>query len=60
MNETPGGKWMPLIKRTVREESGASLLLKNAPVRARETANSTVSTVAPKFPVEVVGAPVLL
>ena len=34
----PGGKWMPLIMRTVRDDSGAALLLKKAPVRARPTA----------------------
>ena len=32
---TPGGKCTPLINRTVREDSGAWSLLKNAPVRAK-------------------------
>ncbi len=35
---TPGGKWMPLMNRTVRDDSGAWSLEKNAPVRARPTA----------------------
>ena len=38
---TPGGKCTPLMKRTVREESGAMLLLKKAAVRARPTARSS-------------------
>ncbi len=54
---TPGGKWIPLMKRTVRLESGAWLLLKKAAVRARATASSLLSTVSPKLPVEVTGAP---
>ena len=40
--ETPGGKWMPLMNRTVREERGAWSLLKYAVVRASETAMSGV------------------
>src|SRR5712692_6128120 len=47
---------MPLIKRTVREESGAWSLLKKAAVRASETASSLVSTSAPKLPVDIAGA----
>ena len=47
---------MPLIKRTVREESGAWSLLKNAAVRASETASSFASTWPPKFPVASAGA----
>src|SRR5258708_15487889 len=35
---TPGGKCTPLMKRMVREESGAWLLLKKAAVRATPTA----------------------
>ncbi len=42
---TPGGKWTPLMKRTVRDESGAWSLLKNAPVRASETASSSAGTI---------------
>src|SRR5437868_13525562 len=45
------------MKRTVREDRGAWLLLKNAAVRAREIAKSLASTTAPKLPTEVVGAP---
>lgn len=41
---------MPLMNRTVREDSGAWSLLKNAPVRARETASSSGGVAAPKFP----------
>ena len=47
---TPGGKWTPLMKRTVRDESGAWSLLKNAPVRASDTASSSGGTIAPKLP----------
>ena len=54
---TPGGKWIPLMKRTVRVESGAWLLLKKAAVRASATASSLLSTATPKLPAEVVGAP---
>jgi hypothetical protein len=45
----PGGKWMPLMKRTVREERGAWLWLKNAAVRATPTARSRSLTGAPGF-----------
>src|ERR1051325_4638111 len=38
----PGGKCTPLMKRTVREESGAWLWLKNAAVRATPTARSSL------------------
>ena len=55
-NMTPGGKWMPLMKRTVRLESGAWLLLKKAAVRATAAASSLVSTALPKFPMEEAGA----
>src|ERR1700722_1072793 len=48
---------MPLMKRTVREESGASSSLKNAAVRANETAKSLEFTVLPKSPSAVWGAP---
>ncbi len=46
----PGGKWMPLRKRTVREVSGAWLWLKNAAVRATPTALSSFAfeTVLPR------------
>ena len=44
---------MPLMNRTVREESGAWSLLKKAAVRARPTASSSAGTVWPKFPIEV-------
>ncbi len=37
---TPGGKWMPLMKRTVRVDSGASALLNIAAARAVVTATS--------------------
>src|SRR5665213_905123 len=47
---------MPLMNRTVREDSGAWSLLKNAAVRARETARSFASTCALKFPATRVGA----
>ena len=47
---------MPLMNRTVREESGASSLLKKAPVRASATARSAVGIIAPKFPNDVGGA----
>src|SRR5216683_1946526 len=47
---------MPLMKRTVREESGAWSLLKKAAVRASDTASSLVSTCTPKFPIASVGA----
>ncbi len=52
----PGGKWMPLMKRTVREESGAWSLLKKLAVRARATATSFVSAGAPKLAADVAGA----
>src|ERR1700688_1998344 len=45
----PGGKWMPEMKRTVRDESGAWSLLKNAPVRARPIARSSLAPVAPAW-----------
>src|ERR1700693_2379948 len=48
---------MPLINRTVREESGAWSLLKKAAVRAKPTASSSAATTWPKFPIAVVGAP---
>src|ERR1039458_3842133 len=48
---------MPLMNRTVREESGAWSLLKKAAVRANPTASSSAGTIWPKFPMEVVGAP---
>ena len=35
---TPGGKCTPLRKRTVRDDNGAMLWLKNAAVRATPTA----------------------
>ena len=54
----PGGKWMPLRKRTVRDDSGAWSLLKNAAVLASATANSLASTTALKFATAVAGAPV--
>src|ERR1700722_11087984 len=41
---------------TVREESGAWSLLKNAPVRARDTASSSEGMAVPKFPGTVAGA----
>src|SRR5882672_12556344 len=44
------------MKRTVREESGAWLLLKNAPVRANATATSFAFCSWPKFPAAVAGA----
>src|SRR5208282_424072 len=44
------------MKRTVREESGAWSLLKNAAVRARATARSFALTMLPKFPVAMAGA----
>ena len=53
----PGGKCMPLMKRTVRDESGASLLLKNDAVRASATASSLVLTVVLKSPCDVAGEP---
>ena len=37
---------MPLMKRTVRDDNGAWSLLKNAPVRASDTASSWVAVVA--------------
>src|SRR2546427_3241493 len=44
----PGGKWTPLRNRTVREERGAWLLEKKAPVRASEMASSrSVAAAAP-------------
>ena len=43
----PGGKWMSLMKRTVREESGAWLWLKNAAVRATPTASSSLAFETP-------------
>src|SRR6266540_3956756 len=52
----PGGKWIPLMKRTVRDDSGAWLLLKKAPVRASETARSFAFTSTPKLPGAVAGA----
>src|SRR5216684_8364912 len=39
---TPAGKCTPLMKRTVREESGAMLWLKNAAVRATPMARSSL------------------
>ena len=48
---------MPLMKRTVREESGAWSLLKKAAVRAKPAARSSDEIVWPKFPIDVVGAP---
>src|SRR5260370_38333216 len=48
---------MPLIYRTVREESGACPLLKNPAVRASATATSLVSACMLKFEVEVGGVP---
>src|SRR5215475_10665514 len=48
---------MPLMNRTVRLERGAWSLLNRAAVRARATASSWLSTVAPKLPIEVAGAP---
>src|SRR5579864_1239635 len=42
---TPGGKCMPLMNRTVREDKGAWSLLKKAAVRAKLTANSSAGTV---------------
>src|SRR6476469_3730177 len=38
------------MKRTVREDRGAWSLLKNAAVRASDTASSSLSTMLPKFP----------
>src|SRR5438034_789125 len=52
----PGGKWTPLMKRTVRDDRGAWSLLKNDAVRASETAKSLALTVTPKFPITVAGA----
>ncbi len=37
---TPGGKWMPLMNRTVRDDSGAWSLANIAPARAAVTAMS--------------------
>src|SRR6266852_1852668 len=51
---------MPLMYRTVREESGACPLLKNPAVRASATATSFVSACMLKFEVEVGGVPGLL
>src|SRR5216684_4831778 len=48
---------MPLIYRTVREESGACPLLKNPAVRASATATSLVSACRLKFEVDVGGVP---
>src|SRR5258706_6882988 len=48
---------MPLIYRTVRDESGACPLLKNPAVRASATATSLVSACMLKFEVEVGGVP---
>ena len=42
---TPGGKCTPLMKRTVRDESGAMLWLKNAAVRATPTARSSFARI---------------
>src|SRR5271155_1816436 len=47
---------MPLMNRTVREESGAASLLKKAAVRAKAAASSSAGTMLPKFPNDVVGA----
>src|SRR5580692_9638725 len=51
---------MPLMNRTVREESGAWSLLKKAAVRANPTASSSDGTTKLKFPTDVVGAPGVL
>jgi hypothetical protein len=48
------------MNRTVREESGAWSLLKKAAVRAKLTASSFAGTITPKFPADIVGAPVVL
>ena len=48
------------LNRTVREESGAWLLLKKAAVLARPTASSSAATTWPRFPMDVVGAPAVL
>src|ERR1700684_1986507 len=48
---------MPLMKRTVREESGPWSLLKKAAVRAKPTARFSDEIGLPKFPIDVVGAP---
>ena len=48
---------MPLMNLTVRDESGASLLLKNDAVRANATASSLVLTVVLKSPKDVAGVP---
>src|SRR5580658_1869670 len=48
---------MPLMNRTVREESGAWSLLKKAAVRANPAATSPAAIGWPKFPIAVVGAP---
>ncbi len=37
---TPGGKWMPLMKRTVRDDKGAWSLANMAPLRATDPAMS--------------------
>src|SRR6266404_580756 len=44
------------MKRTVRDVSGAWLLLKNAPVRARATATSFASSIMEKLPIAKLGA----
>src|ERR1700723_206520 len=51
---------MPLINRTVRDESGAWSLLKKAPVRARFTASSSEGIAVPKFPGSIAGADIPL
>ena len=45
------------MNRTVRDDNGASLLLKKDAVRAKATASSLVLTVVPKSPAEVAGVP---
>src|SRR3954454_23930342 len=44
---TPAGKCTPLMERTVRDDSGAMLWLKNAAVRATPTARSSLFALAP-------------
>ncbi len=54
---TPGAKWMLLMKRTVRELSGAWSLEKKAAVRARAAASSSAGTRLPKLEMAVAGDP---
>ena len=57
---TPGGKCVPLMNRTVRELNGAWSLEKNAAVRASDAATSSAGSISPKFESVLVGAPALL